>query len=278
MPTVKTSDIFDRSLLTRAEKALPSPLMRDILGKALHIAELERPVILIGEIGSGKKRMAKIIHENSRRGAFPFHSFYCVDLNEEEYQHAFREQLQIQDEHFILKYEIVEKASPGLLYLDQFSELSADLMINIVRSYLHGCEQLFRYSEKAKPRLVLSVNMEAYPSLIHKPEWHEILQLLDPCALMIPPLRERPEDISILVDAYLEELKTHHEKFTDLSISVEARTACTAYSWPGNIRQLHNALLQGAILSHGQKIESQHLPFSMSWKLPYDFMGNDSKL
>src|SRR5690606_23302927 len=117
-----------------------------IFNKILGIAKRDIHVITIGEIGSGKKRLAQIIHENSDRKDGPFYSFYCVDVHEDEYKEAFREQLLLKEEHFILKYNALEEASGGILYLDQFSELPPAFMLKIIQSYIKGCEQLFRHN------------------------------------------------------------------------------------------------------------------------------------
>ncbi len=254
---------FENSSLTSTEKLFGSILMRDILSKVLDVAKLNAPVILIGEIGVGKKRIAKIIHENSDRAGYPFYSFYCVDINYDDYDEAFREQLILSDDHFILKYDVLEKASHGILFMDQFSELSEDLMVNIVLSFINGSRQLYRFSINAKPRLVISINMSSYKNLTNLPGWQEILKLLNPYILMIPPLRERKQDIPLLIHSFLKHIKSKSSKCEELSISDEALKICSSYNWPGNIMQLHNALLQGVLLSHKKTIESRHFPFSM---------------
>lgn len=265
---------LEQSFLSPAEKSFESVLMRNILYKVLHVAKLDMPVILVGEMGAGKKRIAQIIHENGERAAYPFYSFYCLDLTEDQYEDAFREQLHLNDDHFILKFEVIEKATKGILYMDQFSELPSDLMLNIIKSFLNGSNQLYRFSEEARPRLILSINMESYADLINTSSWQTILHLLDPYTIMVPPLRERREDIPLLINAFLNEIKAKSNKYSELLISDDALRTCASYSWPGNIRQLHNALLQGAVLSHGKTIESHHFPFSMNWQLPYEFEGN----
>lgn len=267
---------LEDSSLSHAEKSCKSILMRDIFSKILDLAKLNTPVVLIGEIGVEKKRIAKIIHENSNRAAFPFYTFYCVDLNDDEYKEAFREKLLLSEDHFILKYDVIEKACNGILYLDQFSELSDEFMLNMVRSFTKGSQQLYHHNKKAKPRLIISVNMESYANIINSPHWQTILQLLDPYTIMIPPLRERREDIPLLIHSFLKQIKSKSNKFKELSISDDALNTCSSYSWPGNIRQLQNALLQGAVLSHKKTIQSHHFPFSMYWKLPYDFGGKNS--
>jgi len=106
---------LENSLLSCTEKSLKSILMRDILGKILELAKLDAPVLIIGEVGVGKKRIAQIMHENSKRASYTFHPFYCVDLKKEEYQKAFREQLVLDEDHLMLKYDLIEKTSNGTL-------------------------------------------------------------------------------------------------------------------------------------------------------------------
>lgn len=265
IPRISTkNDIIQTSLLSRIEKSFKSRLMKNILGKALDLAKLDTPVILIGETGSGRKRMGQIIHENSSRALHPFYSFYCLDLTKEDYETAFREQLYLNDDYLSLKYNVVEKASMGILYMDQFSELSSDLMLKVIQSFNKGVEQLFRYSDAARPRLILSVNMKSYEELINTQNWKTILHMLDPHTIMIPPLRERKEDIPLLINFYINAIKSTSKKFNKLTISDASLDACLYYSWPGNIIQLHNVLLQGAVLSEGRTIENYHLPFSMN--------------
>ncbi len=260
----------DNSLPDDLEKYTKSILMQDILHKVLRLAKLDSSVVLVGEMGAGKKRLAKIIHENSARALGPFYSFYCVDIGENEYKEAFWGQLQLEDNCVTLKYDALEKASGGTLFLDQFSELSLNYMSNIIDSYLKGCRQLFRLDKTAKPRLIISLNQEYYHQILNTPIWEKLLNQLDPFVIMLPPLRERKEDIPLLINHFLKEIKETNADYNNLNISASALYDCFNYSWPGNVRQLKNAILQGAILSYGQTIESRHLPFSMSWKLPYE--------
>lgn len=258
------------SQLTDPERSSESALMKDIFYKILHLAKQDSNVIVVGEVGSGKERLAHIIHQNSHRADKPFHSFYCVDVSESEYKEAFWGHLQFEDNRVVLQYKALEKASGGILYLNQFSELSPQYMNNIVDSYQKGCKQLFRYNREAKPRLIMSLNQESYQELLQTPVWEKLLGQLDPVVIMLPPLRERREDIPILIDYFLKEIRERNSEYKDLRISAQALYECFNYDWPGNIRQLKNAMLQGAILSYGQTIESRHLPFTMSWKLPYE--------
>jgi DNA-binding NtrC family response regulator len=252
------------------ERSSQSILMRDILGKILRLAQLDMPVVIIGEIGSGKKRLAQIIHENSVRSEGPFYTYYCVDVNEEDVKEAFWERIEFDEDHIVLKYDVIEKSSGGILYLDQFSELPLNMMLNMVKSFNKSINQIYRYDRANRPRLLVSLNQESYRKIIHTSEWETILQELDPVVIMLPPLRERREDIPLIIHSFLEDIKQRSSDWENLEISPEAMVDCFNYSWPGNIRQLKNALMQGAILSYGKTIKSSHLPFSMSWNLPYD--------
>ncbi len=246
-----------------------SVLMQDIFRKILSIAWLEKHIVLIGEIGVGKKRLAQIIHKHSKRAKGPFHSFYCIDVNDNEFKEAFWEHIYFQDEHVHLKYSLLEKASNGTIYLDQFSELTDEYILNVVESYVRGCNQTFRYNPTSSPRLILSITQESYRRLNNTKVWERLLRDLNPISIAIPPLRERKEDIPELINIFLAEGRIADPEWKQLSISAEAVAECLGYEWPGNIRQLKNAIMQGAVLSRGETIKCCHLPFSMSWKLPY---------
>jgi len=246
-----------------------SPLMKDIYQKVKSIALLDTHLVLIGEIGVGKKSLAHAIHRNSSRAKGPFHSFYCMNTNEEEFKEAFWEQVHFENEHLLLRYDVLEKASNGILYLNKFSELTTAFMLNIIESYVHGCKQLFRYSITTSPRLIISISQDSYQQLIQTEAWAKLLMLLNPISMIIPPLRERKEDIQAFITTFIEEARSSEPTWHRLGISDAAMSECLAYRWPGNIRQLKNAIFQGALLSHGSLIECKHLPFSMNWQLPY---------
>jgi DNA-binding NtrC family response regulator len=246
-----------------------SPLMKDIFQKVESIARLDKHLIMIGEIGVGKNRLAHAIHKNSSRAKGPFHSFYCMNINEEEFKAAFREQVHVENEHLLLKYDLLEKASNGTIYFIKFSELTNAFMLSIIESYIHGCNQLFRYNLAISPRLIISIRQDSFQQFIKTEVWNRLLQLLNPVSIMLPPLRERREDIPALIETFINEARNAEPAWYHLGIKDDALQECLAYRWPGNIRQLRNAIFQGALLSQGGLIECRHLPFSMNWQLPY---------
>lgn len=246
-----------------------SPLMKDIYQKVKSIARLDKHLVLIGEIGVGKKSLAHAIHRNSSRSQGPFHSFYCMNTNEDEFKEAFWEQVHVENEHLLLKYDILEKASNGILYLNKFSEMTTAFKLNIIDSYIHGCNQLFRYNFATSPRLIISISQDSFQQFLKTEVWNKLLMLLNPISIMLPPLRERREDIPAFIETFIEEARSSEPAWYRLGITDEALRECLAYKWPGNVRQLKNAIFQGALLSQGYLIECHHLPFSMNWQLPY---------
>lgn len=256
------------------EKSFASLLMQDIFRKVLQLAKLDSNILIIGEIGSGKKNIAKIIHKTSKRSNKPFYSFYCVDVNEDDYQDNFWGHLNFEESQLTIKYKALEQTHGGILYLDQFSELSPKYMINILASIDKGTNQLYHSDETSSPRLILSFNQESYQDLTKSSVWETLLAKLDPVVIMLPPLRERKEDIPILINNFIKELKEENNDYKNLKISPEALYNCFNYSWPGNIRQLKNAIIQGAVLSFGETIKSEHLPFTMNRDLPYKLNNN----
>lgn len=260
----------DSLLLNNFKEASQSVLMQDFYEKILHLAKNEKDIVIIGEIGSGKKRVAKIIHANSNRANKPFYSFYCMDVDENEYRDAFWEKLRFERNHIRLEYEVVEKVDGGVLYLDKFSSLPRSIMIDIIESYVDSCNQLYKHIKSERPRLIVSLNQESFHQILDSPVWDTLLEKLDPIAIMVPPLRERKEDIPVFIELFLDQIRRVTKNSESLSISDQALEECLNYSWPGNIRQLKNAMYHAAILSQGKKIESEHLPFSMKWTLPYE--------
>lgn len=268
--TINTTNVLFKNI----ENSFASRLMQDIFNKVLQLAKLDSNVFIIGEIGSGKKKIAEIIHQNSKRSDKPFFSFYCVDINEDDYKDTFWGHLTFEENQLTLKYDALEQAEGGILYLDQFSELSHKDMLNIVTSLDKGINQLYRVDKTSTPRLILSFNQESYRDLTNSSVWESMLVQLDPVVIMLPPLRERKEDIPILINNFIKEMREQNQEYKNLTISDQALYDCFNYSWPGNIRQLKNAMMQGAILSLGEIIKSEHLPFTMSWKLPYKIDTN----
>ena len=262
-----------KKFLGNPENLSQSLLMHDLFDKILSLAKLEHSVFIIGEIGSGKKRIAKIIHNNSTHSAGPFYSFYCLDIDEKEYEGAFWGHLEFEDNFLTLRYEVLENVVGGTLFLDQFSELSLPLMLKIIDSLNKGSKHLFRHNKMGRPRFILSFNQESYQELIKSSVWDQLLEELNPVVVMLPPLRERKEDIPILINYFLQKIKHEDERWKNLSISDQALRKCFDYAWQGNMLQLKNALIRGAILSYGQTIESKHLPFSMDWQFPYELNG-----
>ena len=246
-----------------------SPLMKDIYKKVKSIALLDKHLVLIGEIGVGKQFLAHAIHTNSSRANGAFISFYCMSTNEDEFKEAFWEQVHVENDHLLLKYDVLEKASNGTLYLNKFSELTTAFQLNLIDSYIHGCNQLFRYNIATSPRLIISISQDSYQEFIKTEAWNKMLMLLNPVSIILPPLRERREDIPTFISLFIEEAKKTDPTWSKLVIADDAMRECLTYKWPGNVRQLKNAIIQGALLSHGSVIECQHLPFSMNWHLPY---------
>ncbi len=142
-------------------------------------------------------------------------------------------------------------------------------MIDIIKSFQQGCSQLFRYYISAAPRLILSIDQNAYKNILQKDIWKTLLDLTESNVIMLPPLRERKEDIPELIELFLDEIRVKNNEWRDIALTEEAFNRCYNYNWPGNILQLKNALLQGAMVSTNDLIDVQHLPISLKWSLPY---------
>lgn len=244
-------------------------LMNDIYQKVLLLAKTEFPVIFEGETGSGKHCLARVLHDNSNRSAGPLHFFYCPGIDESTWKDAFRENVSVCDDKIVIQFKAIEKAAGGTLVLYRFCELAEDEQSRILMLFLEGIRYVFRYANQMAPRLVLAMQPPAFQKMCKTAVWKNTMKSLLPVVVTVPPLRQYKQDIPLLIDFFLREIHQDSARGAKLGISETALRACCDYNWPGNIRQLKNALIQGATLSGGNTIELIHLPFSISWKLPY---------
>ncbi len=244
----------------------------DIVGRAssiLHtlkltgeVARQNTTVLILGESGTGKELLAKAIHFNSPRSAHPFVAINCS---------AFPDTL-IESELFGYEkgaFTGAEKSKPGkvhlaaggTLFLDEITEMSAPAqakMLRVIqeREYqpLGGVRTL-----KADIRIIAATNKDI-EKLVRKGTFREDLYYrLYVYPITIPPLRERPEDIPVLIDAFIKKLNLEMGRQIQ-GLKPEAMDVLLNYDWPGNVRELRNVVERVMILSHNDWVGVRDLP------------------
>ncbi len=238
-----------------------SPALRDVLGRATKVAPTETTVLVTGESGTGKELFAHAIHLASARADGPFVALNCAALPEallesELFGHekgAFTGAVKRKPGRF-------ELAAGGTLFLDEVGELALTVQAKLLRvlqqreyEAVGGTETL-----KADVRLVAATNRDLGAEVAKGRFREDLLYRLNVFQLHLPPLRERGDDVLVLAEHFVRELEARMGKSAP-GISQEARRALLDYPWPGNIRELQNAIERAMILSDGGLIQSAQL-------------------
>ena len=235
---------------------------KDVLAQSARVAQTETTVLLTGESGTGKEVVARFIHHGSKRSNGPFIAINCAALPEqllesELFGHergAFTGAVQA-------KPGRIEQANGGVLFLDEIGEMSPAVQAKMLRvleqrEYLRlGGTRL----QHADIRVIAATNRDLMAA-IRRGEFREDLYYrLGVFEIVLPPLRERPEDILELADGFLEEIGLSVGR-PAAGIARDAREQLARYHWPGNVRELRNAIERAVILADGGYIRSEHLP------------------
>jgi Nif-specific regulatory protein len=244
-----------------------SDKMQEVFEAVHRVADSKATVILYGESGTGKELIAKAIHYMSPRAQCPFVKFNCASIPEgllesELFGHekgAFTGAINLRKGRF-------EIAHGGTILLDEIGDLPVNLQPKILRVLQEkefervGGERTF----KVDVRLIAATsrNLE---ELVQRGTFREdLFYRLNVVPLVLPPLRERKEDITLLVDFFLNLFNNENKK--RVSLSPEALRVLADYSWPGNVRELENTVERLVVMSDGHVIGTSDLPINL--KLP----------
>jgi DNA-binding NtrC family response regulator len=235
--------------------------MQDALATLERIAGGDLNILLVGEQGTGKEWAAHHLHLNRRGDSSPFTVVDCHAVSPEELETVlFGREVLDHDRVEIRKGEF-EEASGGTILLKDIGPLPSHIQVKIAR--VMETQNLRRVGGEED----IPVNLHFVATLIepvHQLDPMDVLRpelyyRITPSIIRIPPLRERTEDIPTLAESLLEELSHHHR--TDLhGISREALSLCSAYPWPGNVRQLKSTLEYAYVMAEGKTILPDHLP------------------
>lgn len=242
-----------------------SPQMRGILKLIEKLSQSSDTTVLIeGETGTGKELLAEYIHSRSPRAPFPFIPINCgafpPDLIESELFGYEKGAFTGASEKG--KMGKIEAAEKGTLFLDEVGELPPIAQVKILRVLeekeyfkLGGVER-----KKANIRIIAATN-KGLSSEVKKGNFREDLFFrLNVVRIAIPPLRERPEDILALFRFFMERFNGQFRKGL-VKIAPEAQERIIGYPWPGNVREVRNAVERIILLEQGDQILAKHLSF-----------------
>jgi NtrC-family two-component system response regulator AlgB len=239
-----------------------SPKMRATLDLAARAASSEATVLLLGENGTGKGVLARWLHARSPRADGPFVTVSCPTLTEEllagelfgHVKGAFTGALRDREGR-------LEAAHGGTLFLDEISEISPGLQAKLLR-FLEE-KQFERLGEnrtrRADVRVLAATNRDLQEEVRAGRFREDLFFRLNVMQILLPPLRERREDIPLLARRFLDFFARQLRRIAP-ELSPAALQALLAYSWPGNIRELRNVLERAVILWPSRVIEPEALP------------------
>jgi len=240
-----------------ASDSCPSVAMRLTMERALLAGEHDSIVLLTGESGSGKDYLARFIHDHSKRAAGPYFTINCPAL-----AHTLAESELFGHEAgaftgaFRRKKGLLELAEGGTLLLNEIGELPADLQAKLL-TFLDtktfsrvGGEK----SVKVSARLIAATNRDLEEEVSKGHFRPDLFYRLHVFSVKVPPLRERVEDIPILVEQIISRLALEMRLDRTPVIDSATMDRLKRYAWPGNVRELRNVLERSLMLSRGKRI------------------------
>ena len=226
------------------------------------VADSPTNVLITGESGTGKELVAKALHYNSSRKEAPFIPVNCAAIPEQLLEsELFGHMRGAFTDAKADKRGLFEEAQKGTLFLDEISELPLMLQAKILRAIQ---EREIRRVGATKPvsvdvRIIAATNLNLSEEVKHKRFREDLYYRLNVIELKLPPLRERLEDIPLLVAAFLKKCGEAGGKEVK-SVSESALAMLMDYAWPGNVRELENVIERAVTLSRGEKISPDDLP------------------
>jgi DNA-binding NtrC family response regulator len=239
-----------------------SPGMRKIYQVIEQAAPTGASVLITGESGTGKELVAQTIHKLSPRASFPFIAINCAAIPEtllesEIFGHEKGAFTGAADR----RQGCFELADRGTLFLDEIGEMTPTTQVKLLRVLQ---ERTFRRlggraEQSVDVRVIAATNLNPQEAVRQGKLREDLYYRLNVFSLGLPPLRERREDLPLLIQAFITEFNSRYQKVV-AGLDHHAMQMLEQYGWPGNVRELRNVIERATILAPGQFIEPPHLP------------------
>ncbi len=240
-----------------------SARIRDIFDRVEKVARANTTVLLLGESGTGKSLIARAIHARSYRREHPFVDVSCASIPESlmESELFGTEKGAYTGALNTTRKGYFERAAGGTIFLDEIGEISGAVQVKLLRVLQ---ERRFERLGGTEPlhidvRVIAATNRNLEDAVAEGRYRQDLYYRLNVLPIVVPPLREHRDDIPPLIHYFIRKYAGENglgEKY----ISEEALEICTKYDWPGNIREVENAIESAVVLSDGECILPEHLP------------------
>lgn len=238
-----------------------SPAMKEVFKELVRVGQSKATVLLRGESGTGKELIAKLIHENSPRAGKAFIKVNCAALSEtllesELFGHekgSFTGAIQTRKGRF-------ELADGGTIFLDEIGDLPLPVQVKLLRvlqemefERVGGVETL-----SVDVRTIAATHRELENAILDGTFRQDLYYRLNVVPIRLPPLRERREDIPLLIGHFLEKFNKENNK--KVSLSNEMIQLLIQYDWPGNVRELENCMERLVVLAEEESVNLKNIP------------------
>jgi DNA-binding NtrC family response regulator len=275
--------LVDRALL-KSPTSPPASTMRDTMPPALlgrtpsmtavykqiaHAAAADAPVLIIGESGTGKELVARAVHQHGNRATRPFVPINCGALTETLLESELFGHIKGSFTGAISDSKgVFQTAHTGTVFLDEVGEMSPALQVKLLRVLQEGEVRPVGSSRtmKVDVRIVAATNVDVERAVADGKFRQDLYYRLGVVIINIPPLRERREDIPLLVERFVRAASAKAGKRVELSQA--ALDALSSYHWPGNVRELENLIERLVVFSRTPIIDIRDLPPTVTPRAP----------
>ena len=267
--TVK-QELGVRQLVGRSEA------MRQVCDLVLRIAEADAPVLLLGETGTGKGLIARAIHLEGPRSNAPFVTVNCAALPENLLESELFGHLKGAFTGATSKrVGLFEAAEHGTLFLDEVGEMSLALQAKLLDVLERGVIRAVGSNKElaVDVRIVAATHRALRERVFSGTFREDLLYRLEVLTIDVPPLRQRREDILVLIEHFLSQSRSRHPRAIVERIGAEATARLLEHSWPGNVRELEHLIERLVLLARSEEISIADLPATVSVRTTGVAMG-----
>lgn len=239
-----------------------SPEMRKLYNVVEQAAPTAASVLISGESGTGKELVAQTIHQLSPRNGFPFVAINCAAIPEtllesEIFGHEKGAFTGAHDR----RQGCFELADRGTLFLDEIGEMTPATQVKLLRVLQERSFRRLggRQEQSVDVRVIAATNIDPAEAVQKGKLREDLYYRLNVFALRLPPLRDRKDDLPLLIQAFIGEFNTRNQKAI-AGVAPDAMRLLEQYGWPGNVRELRNVIERAIILAPGPFIEVRFLP------------------
>ncbi len=247
-----------KAIISRSSKKTTivgdSRAIRQVIKLIHRVAPTDKPVLITGESGTGKEVVAKAIHQASQLASMPFVTINCAALPEQLVEsELFGHQRGSFTGATSEKPGLFEVADGGTLFIDELGEMPLSLQPKLLRVLEDGSmRRIGSHKErKVDVRVIAATNRNMADDVKAGRFREDLYYRVNVLPIPLPPLRERPGDVDLLVNHFLQ---------PPWQVDPEARKAMNNYSWPGNVRELINVIQRATILADGNEVTLDDLP------------------